>query len=66
MNEDSRFARDLEDAWRKFYVQPNELRVNPELMEHLRRHRPGGGNSHQRRVWRRMWTVKHDVPAVQR
>lgn len=57
-DEDSRMEQDLEDAWRRFSVQPNQLRVNPELMAHLRNHRPWGGNSRQRRKWRRMWTPK--------
>jgi hypothetical protein len=51
----------IEELWKNYAVRPTEMRVNPELMRHLAEHRPGGGNSHQRRVWRRMWTFRGHV-----
>jgi hypothetical protein len=44
-----------EKLFREFRVKPTAIKVNRDMMIHLATHRPGGGNSHQRRVWRRQW-----------
>jgi hypothetical protein len=39
-------------------VQPTHIQVNKEAIKFIAQRRPGGGNSHQRRSWRRIWTPK--------
>lgn len=45
----------LEKLWR-FRVVPTNVVVTHDLLEKFARKRPGGGNSHQRRVWYRQWS----------
>jgi len=42
--------------WSGHAVRPTHVKVNPEAVAYLAAHRPHGGNSQQRRKWRRMWT----------
>jgi hypothetical protein len=51
---------EIETLFSKFSVggRITSVRVNPEIMLGFAQHRSGGGNAHQRRVWRRMWTPR--------
>lgn len=58
MNDIAQIERDLTEFWRRYHVEPDQIRVRRELIEKLAAKRFGGGNSHQLRVWRRLWLRK--------
>jgi hypothetical protein len=56
--------KDIEQIFQSLQVHrvtPTHIVVNREAVAEMAKHRPGGGNSRQRRRWRRMWTPKKEM-----
>lgn len=51
----------LKNLWHRHSVKPDAIKVSEQArkaVEDMAHHRPDGGNSHQRRKWRRAWGFK--------
>jgi hypothetical protein len=54
------FEKDLENFFKNYTVKPTQIAVNYENIKYIASRRPGGGNSQQRRVWKRKWLLNEN------